>query len=536
MPTEEGPTILTVRSHLPQRETPAEGLPDEHRQLAEMAASYAVVFVVAWVTMKLGSSPPMSPEGLTFGLPELVAAVAVLVSLLLTIIPRFRSITPEQLRNFSPAYLLFGAAGIAVTELWRPLPADALVVGVSWNCLWIVAYPFVAPFPHPQPRAPALLAASIGPAVLAAAVTAGVRPLPEVGGLALLLVPPYIAALISIAPTKRLLRLRGNPLLGSYKLVELLGRGGMGEVWRGEHKLLARPAAIKLVHPDAVRARHRGSLIAERLRREAKATSELRSPHTVELYDFGVTDDGRYYFVMELLDGMDMDSLVERFGPVEPVRACHFLRQACLSLAEAHEVGLTHRDIKPANLFVCRVGLEVDFVKVLDFGLVKREGGFAELEGGSVRLTMDGFSGGTPAFMAPEMILAEKVDHRADIYCLGCVGYWLLTGRLVFPRRSVPQMIMDHVNTPPAPPSRLSEYSVPAALDSLLLSCLEKRPEDRPQSALEVMRRLNACQFDQPWDTLRASVWWRAHLPQNSPTGPLPLLGDVETLATEPLP
>ncbi len=206
----------------------------------------------------------------------------------------------------------------------------------------------------------------------------------------------------------------------------------MGEVYQATHRMLARPAAIKLIRPrDDRRERRRdgAQLAVKRFRREAEAAANLRSPHTVELYDFGVTDDQTLYFVMELLEGMDARGAGAPVRPAARRRVIHILRQVCESLEEAHARGLVHRDIKPANIHVGRVGLRYDFVKVLDFGLVKSVAGASDEDS---LATAAGLTPGTPAYMAPEMARGDTVDGRADIYALGCVAYYLLTGQLVF--------------------------------------------------------------------------------------------------------
>jgi len=289
--------------------------------------------------------------------------------------------------------------------------------------------------------------------------------------------------------------------MGSYKLVEKLGAGGMGEVWRAEHRMLARPAAIKLIRQDA----SVDSAAIRRFEREAQATSALRSPHTVQLYDFGVTDEGTFYYVMELLDGLDLEQLVEAHGPLTPARAVHVLTEACHSLAEAHGRGLIHRDIKPANIYLCKLGLDADFVKVLDFGLVKPK---TTDPAAGATVTMQGTFAGTPAFVAPEMVLGEtEIDARADIYMLGCVAYWLLTGKLVFDTPSAVKMVFEHVHTKPAPPSSRADQPIPAALDKLVLDCLEKDPAKRPASCEELAARLEALGLD-AWTQERARAWW----------------------------
>ena len=210
--------------------------------------------------------------------------------------------------------------------------------------------------------------------------------------------------------------------LGHYRLMEKIGEGGMGEVWRARHQLLARPCAIKLIRTELL-DQSRREAATERFRLEARSIARLSSPNTVRLYDFGVSETGSFYFVMELLSGMDLSSLVQRFGPLPPERAVHVLRQACRSLGEAHAAGLLHRDIKPHNLYLCRLGLDFDVVKVLDFGLVK------SLSEGAAELTAEGALTGTPAYMPPERVIGAAVDERSDIYSLGCVAYWMLTGQ-----------------------------------------------------------------------------------------------------------
>jgi serine/threonine-protein kinase len=276
--------------------------------------------------------------------------------------------------------------------------------------------------------------------------------------------------------------------MGSYRLGELLGRGGMGEVYLATHRMLARPAAIKLIRPEVLAAGDDAlaQTAVARFRREAEAAARLRSPHTVELYDFGVTEEGTFYLVMELLEGQNLERLVREQGPLHPTRAIHILRQVCESLEEAHSYGLVHRDIKPANIHLGRLGLEEDFVKVLDFGLVRSFDGPSEesLTGAAGRTP------GTPAYMAPEMAHDRTVDGRADLYSLGCVTYYLLTGRLVFAGDTPLQTILKHLQQEPEPPSRVTDRPIPPGFDELVLACLAKRPEDRPPSAAVVSQRL----------------------------------------------
>jgi serine/threonine-protein kinase len=311
--------------------------------------------------------------------------------------------------------------------------------------------------------------------------------------------------------------------LGQYILEGRLGGGGMGEVWRARHRLLIRPAAIKLIRPEAL-----GSMAGDRdvlmrrFEREARATAALRSPHTVQLYDFGATDDGRLYYVMELLDGVDLDTLVRQFGPLPAERVVLILRQVCTSLIDAHGNGLVHRDIKPANVVVSRAGDTYDFVKVLDFGLVKLDTARKVEDEAVAKLSTDGSTSGTPAFMAPEVILgAPNTDHRVDLYALGCVAYWLLTGRLVFEGGTVVEIMFHHAHTPPPRPSTRTELPIPPELDDLVMQLLEKDPARRPASAEEIRNRLNSVPLPAKWTPERAEQWWATHRPRPADARPV---------------
>jgi serine/threonine protein kinase len=303
--------------------------------------------------------------------------------------------------------------------------------------------------------------------------------------------------------------------LGPYEVTAKLGEGGMGEVWRARHRLLARPAAIKLVRPAMLGAENASEtrLALRRFESEAQATAALTSPHTIRLFDYGATDDGRFYYVMELLDGRDMASLVQQAGPLPVARVLYLLKQVCHSLAEAHARGLVHRDIKPANIFVCRLGLDDDVVKVLDFGLVHRVAR-DPVEDLTQSLTSLGKVVGTPAFMAPESLSGNgSVDHRADLYALGCVAYYLLTGEQVFEGRTPLQTLADHLNTVPAAPSTRTANAIPPWVDELVLACLAKDPADRPRSAAEVLQRITMLESGPKWTSAQAREWWQAQRP-----------------------
>jgi len=306
-------------------------------------------------------------------------------------------------------------------------------------------------------------------------------------------------------------RLPASRDVGSYELVDKLAYGGMGEVWRAEHRMLVRPVAVKLVRSEKLRGGQGDPAgLHRRFEREAQAISVLNSPHTIELYDYGQTPDGLFYYAMELLNGRDLESLVREHGPLPATRAVYLLRQICHSLAEAHARGLVHRDVKPANVFVSRMGLDYDFVKVLDFGLVK----FTAGRGGNPLMTSDLVTSGTPAYMAPDIVTGDvPIDPRVDVYSIGCLAYWLLTGQTVFEAETPMKMLLAHLEAVPVPPSRRTELPIPRELEDLVLACLEKDPAHRPQHAGVVLQRLDEIDLDDSWTQDSARRWWERNLP-----------------------
>jgi eukaryotic-like serine/threonine-protein kinase len=303
--------------------------------------------------------------------------------------------------------------------------------------------------------------------------------------------------------------------LGSYELLSMLGKGGMGEVWRARHRLVARDAAIKLIRSEVLSSQRgrQADMVRRRFEREARATANLRSPHTVDLYDFGVAQDGSFYYVMELLDGINLQTMVEKFGPVPASRVIYILDQVCDSLEEAHRHGLVHRDIKPTNLYLCTLGLNFDFMKVLDFGLVKNVDNRQ-----ATMMTAEGMAAGTPAYMAPEIALGHRdIDGRSDLYSLGCVAYFLLTGTVVFEEATATATGLAHVQKPVIPPSQRSEVPIPKELEDIILSLLAKKADDRPRSAQELQRRLAAVPCGKAWCREDASQWWHVNLPETAP-------------------
>jgi serine/threonine protein kinase len=452
---------------------------------------------------------------------HLIAALGIVSSLSMTVLARRMSGNPV-LVDVGSGYLVLQCMLVSILSQWAPVPISPRV---SWVVIPILFYPAIVPNTPKKTLVTSLLAASTEPlALYLLSQLRGVQVNLSTFYLLWDFLPNYICAFLVVIPVKIIhglgQQVRRARELGSYRLEEPLGKGGMGEVFRATHQMLARPAAVKLIRSEVLGSSSPAAarVIIERFRREAEAAASLRSPHTISLYDFGVANDGTFFLVMELLDGLDLETLVERFGPLPPERVVHLLRQACASLEEAHTRGLVHRDIKPSNIFTCRLGLAVDFVKVLDFGLVKAVG---DREREATLLTAPDTTTGTPAFIAPEMVRGDRVaDHRVDIYTLGCVGYWLLTGRLVFEAPNAIQLMYQHANATPVPPSQRSELEIPAELDSIILSCLAKYPEDRPQTAGHLSRRL-ATAVPAEWTEEQAQRWWDRHHPETARAEPI---------------
>lgn len=291
--------------------------------------------------------------------------------------------------------------------------------------------------------------------------------------------------------------------LGQYTLDDLIGEGGMGMVYKASHAMLRRPTAIKLLPPDRA-----GKEALERFEREVQLTARLTHPNTVTIFDYGRTADGVLYYAMELLDGATHEEVVEVDGPQPPARVVRILEQVAGALGEAHAIGLIHRDVKPANIVLCRQGGELDVAKVVDFGLVK------ELEkAAAVNVSQEGTISGTPLYMAPEILTEQgAASPRSDIYALGAVGYYLLAGAHVFEGRSVIEILGHHLHSEPVPPAQRRGDAVPEDLSRVIMDCLSKDPDARPQTADELRRRLEACDVGR-WKQRTAQLWWEAHGP-----------------------
>ena len=453
-----------------------------------------------------------------------VISIAVAVSVALAM--RVAQLRPAVVTVLARVFEVVSSYGIAAAEFLQPqgLNAGPSWVGLSWVAVWVLLFNVVVPTVPRYAVIAALASVASVPAMVLISISVFPPPVSRPNGWMVFIAFgfPYLLVVIMAYVGARVVYSLGTEVsrareLGSYRLEERLGEGGMGEVWRARHRLLARPAAIKLIRSSVPgQAAGISDDMQRRFEREAQVIAQLRSPHTVTLFDFGVTDEGSFYYVMELLDGVDTDTLIKRFGPIPAERVVHILRQMCHSLSEAESCGLVHRDIKPANIFLCRYGEDHDFVKILDFGIAKV--GHETASEAQTALTIPNVIQGTPAFIAPEQALGgADVDTRADIYSTGCVAYWLLTGQLVFTADTPMKLLMAHAHTPPEPPSSRTETPIPRDLDALVLSCLAKDREHRPKSARDLLERLDAVAPQQPWTDERAREWWKVHLPDARP-------------------
>jgi eukaryotic-like serine/threonine-protein kinase len=516
------------------RALPDDLLRDASRRLGILSLVAAGLWVLGTVLGHLAvrSMSHADPQWLQVGVPEAIAAVSVALSVSLFFYTRRSQRDPRTMLDLGLVYLVLTAVALGLMFHWDPMPRDVRIAPeISWIGAVVLIFSAIAPATRLKTFVAGLIAVSMNPMAMLIARARGTWPFESATDALLMHYPDYllvgVAVVISHIVTTLGQQVAKAREMGSYQLGELLGRGGMGEVYRATHRMLARPAAIKLIRPEMIGAGDPAAaqLAVTRFRREAQAAANLRSPHTVELYDFGVTDDQTLYFVMELLDGLDLDTLVREHGPVPAARVVHILRQVCASLEEAHAGGLVHRDIKPANIHVGRLGLVHDFVKVLDFGLVKP---ITDRSLDQTLATQAGLVVGTPGYMAPEMVVSDTVDGRADLYALGCVAYYLLTGQQVFDGETAMKVIAKHLQEAPIPPSQRGPLGVPPRLEQIVLSCLAKKPGDRPRSAAELARQLAAADVE-PWTEEQAAEWWAKAPTVN--TGPRESLDQTMTSA-----
>jgi hypothetical protein len=392
------------------------------------------------------------------------------------------ALIPSSPRRTIIVTALFGVPMILVTTIMIPIAGG----GLAWRALGSAAYPWL----------PATLVMMWGFAVITCTVISRV-----IYGLR-----------AEVREARR---------LGQYVLERKIGEGGMGEVYRARHGMMRRPSALKLLRGDRA-----GETNLRRFEREVQLTARLTHPNTITIFDYGRTHDGVFYYAMELLDGATLQRIVALDGAQPAGRVVRILAMVCGALTEAHAIGLIHRDIKPANIMLCTQGGERDVVKLLDFGLVKEFEVDREVD-----LTAASTVVGTPKYMAPESILEpDTVDARTDIYALGAVAYYLLAGVDVFDGKSIVEVCSQHLHQEPMPLSARGP-AIPAELEAVVLACLNKDPDRRPQSAAELRRLVEACPVE-PWDSARALAWWREY--QRDLDGEaVPGTGDAMTLAVD---
>ena len=493
---------------------PHDLLEEASNRLGVMSLVGAGLWVFGTLAFHVALAAMGNPYGIELGTTDAIAVVNALLSVALFFYTRQAGRDPRFILDLGLAYMVVTAFALGLVFHWAPVPpAWPIMPTISWLGAVVLMFAALVPNSPGKMAVAGLIAVSMNPVGMLISRARGTWDFGALSNILVMHYPDYflvgVAVVISGVVTKLGQQVTKARELGSYELIEQLGKGGMGEVWRARHRMLARDAAVKLIQPGML-SRDSGAnaqTLRRRFEQEAKATASLRSPHTVELYDFGVTGDGVFYYVMELLDGIDLETLVKRFGPQPPARVAHILRQVCRSLADAHGHGMVHRDIKPTNIFLCRLGNEYDFAKVLDFGLVKMTGG------NETMMTAEGATTGTPAYMAPEVALGQaEIDGRTDLYGLGCVAYWLLTGSLVFEEKGATATILAHVRKDPVPPSQRSELAVPASLDRAVMMCLAKEPAGRPGSGETLARMLDRCEGVDPWTRDDAERWWSAHM------------------------
>ena len=461
---------------------------DSYRRLGWIAGVLALIGIIVLAAHFLLPAEEQEHVGI-----DVRARIALIgLSLIVVGACRLRNLPPEWFPVMALLYEVSVGAILATEFLYWPTLGEHgdFLMGVPRTTLWVVFFANVVPLRPREHLIGAGVATGFSAVWFFVGGSAGAAKLSPADAQALwergfqlfpcLMLSIAIATGLAYLSARRVYglsrALSRARKVGAYELTEMLGKGGMGEVWRARHQMLARPAAIKLIRSDrtAGTSASDAEYYLERFQREVQATASLRSPHTIEIYDYGVTPDRAFYYVMELLDGEDLDGLIKKHGPMPPARVVHIMRQMCHSLAEAHDTGLIHRDIKPANIFLCRQGRDVDFVKVLDFGLVKKLKQMQE-----AHLTQVGTFAGTPAFGSPEAA-AGKVDQlgpASDIYSVGCLAYWLLTGETVFKATGAMEMLASHIRDEPVPPSERAELELPWSAEAARGWWALNRPE-----------------------------------------------------------
>ena len=496
-------TALRADGSIP-KELPSEAFRDSRRRVfvaAAIAAAAYTVFLGVELSGVLGGTP------LERRIDLLHDALGVFLCTSLLAI----SVSPLGDRAVTVAALVAEvllSALISVSVLWAGYLRTHHLASLTWVVPIIILFPLLVPS---RPRTTLLVSALCAltmPAALAWLAWSG-RVTAHSGDFIGLVLSGAIAVGIGLVSSRTIYgatrQVAAARRIGSYELVERLSQGGMGEVWKGRHQFLARPAAVKLILPERLRGDTEArETVLQRFTREAQVTASLRSPHTVELFDFGISDDGALYYAMELLEGVNAEHFIYQFGPIEARRAAHWLQQVCHSLGEAHARDLVHRDIKPSNVFVCRYGRDRDFIKVLDFGLTR-----PLPAPGDPSLTSPLTVLGTPGYMAPEQIFGQDTSPGTDLYALGCVAYWLVTGVKPFEGQTGGELMQQHAMAMPPRPSTRSPHALPERFEALVMSCLAKDARQRPADADALRRELEECFHSGSWTAVDAQEWWK---------------------------
>lgn len=420
-------------------------------------------------------------------------------------------------------WIVFGAPVIFALQ-WQYLAMTAMAetyhVLPPLNPIWLVfifTYALFIPrtWKHAAIVLSSIAAATFGLTLILAATHADVRTALNMHGLyvaeqGLELAIAVATGVVGVAAIQKLRREAFEARrLGQYRLGALIGQGGMGEVYLAEHQMMKRPCAVKIIRPEKAG----DPTILARFEREVRLTARLSHWNTIDIFDYGQAEDGTFYYVMEYLPGLSLKQLVTRFGPICAGRTIYLLRQTCEALAEAHGAGLIHRDIKPANIFAAHRGGLYDVAKLLDFGLARPLASSLDLE-----LTNVGSITGSPLFMSPEQALGEEPDERSDIYSLGAVAYYLLSGRPPFEHDNAVRLVASHLHETPTALRDLAPR-VPEDLERVVTKCLEKRKEDRFQTAEELLAALAACEASGTWTREQAAAWWNEMEGASSPCG-----------------
>ena len=455
--------------------------------------------------------------------PEPLGFIPLLISLkfaaLWAVCGHRRIALPHSLLLVIDAGMAFGlGAGFSLASSSVPMPAPWLIAVVAFTQVAFMRTVFI---PSTAARTAWISAVACAPVITAAYLHAQWHPAPPLDpalhlnpalhlspALATGFATVFCAMSIVVAATASHLiyglrqKAREAAQLGQYTLLEKIGEGGMGAVYKARHALLRRPTAIKLLLPG-----HTGERDLARFEQEVQLTSQLTHQNTIAIYDYGHTPDGVFYYAMEYLEGVTLEDLVEAEGHQPPGRVIHVLAQVCGALAEAHAIGLIHRDVKPANILLCERGGVCDVVKVVDFGLVKDMRG-----GGGPGLSVADTLTGTPFYLSPEAIRSpEGIDARADLYAVGAVGYFLLTGKVVFEGTSIIDVCSQHLHAAPVPPSERLGDPLPDDLSAVILRCLQKDRAARPMDALALRDALLRCRDAGSWAEEEARAWWELH-------------------------